>query len=61
MQQMHQFNKLSVLYNKKMKVIVALCFVFVAVCAYQDANEFEVAEDEVGEQYFLVPVKRFRR
>lgn len=48
-------------YNKKMKVIVALFVVFAAAYAMHDTDEFEVAEDEVGEQYFLVPVRHFRR
>lgn len=43
-----------------MKVIVVLCFALVAVYAQQE-EDFEVAEDEAGEEYFLVPLRRFRR
>lgn len=60
---MHHFIKLCAEYTirvvVKMKVIVVMCFAFVVATTY--SQEYEVAEDEVGEQFFLVPVKRIRR
>lgn len=48
-----------------MKVIVVLCFALAAVHAQQEleggAPEFEIAQDEAGEQYLMVPLKRSRR
>lgn len=43
---------------KTMKTVVILCLAVVVVYA-QDV--LEVAEDEAGEQYVLVPLKRLRR